>query len=339
MPETLACTVTDTTQVAECRRAGGALAGEAGFDETRAGELAIIITELGTNLLKHAGGGELLLRRLDFASGDNVDGVEVISLDKGRGIPNLNEALKDGFSTAGSQGTGLGAVKRLAQSFDVYARPNEGTVIVAGMWKTAAGTLAPRTQAQVGVVNAPLKGQSVCGDSWALRQDGGLTRVLVIDGLGHGPVAAEAAGRGKEAFLSSTPRSAADMMSVLNDALRPTRGAAAAIGVVDHAGGLLRWCGVGNIAGVIIGGEGERHLVTHNGTLGQSNRKFSDIAYPWPPGGALVMTSDGIGTRWTMAPYPGLTRRHPSIVAAALYRDYARGRDDATVLVLTESTP
>jgi hypothetical protein len=85
---------------------------------------------------------------------------------------------------------------------------------------------------------------------------------------------------------------------------------------------------------VLLSPAGSRGLFTHNGTVGAQVRKVQEFEYAWPDGGLLVMHSDGLQTRWSMDPYPGLMARHPAVVAGVLYRDFQRGRDDATVLVL-----
>jgi hypothetical protein len=63
-------------------------------------------------------------------------------------------------------------------------------------------------------------------------------------------------------------------------------------------------------------------------------RKVQEFAFPWPRGALLVMHSDGLGTQWDLGTYPGLTSRHPALIAAVLYRDYDRARDDVSVVVI-----
>jgi hypothetical protein len=94
----------------------------------------------------------------------------------------------------------------------------------------------------------------------------------------------------------------------------------------------VRYAGVGNISAVIVTGEGTRSLVSHNGTVGHQMRKAQEFVYPWTSGALLVVHSDGLATHWKLDQYPGLLRQDPALVAAMLYRDHSRRRDDVSVV-------
>jgi hypothetical protein len=183
-------------------------------------------------------------------------------------------------------------------------------------------------------VSVPVSGEEVCGDSWAVESRAGRTAVLVVDGLGHGLLAATAAGEAVRAFRGASGREPDGIIQAVHAALRPTRGGAAAVAVVDHAAGTLRYAGIGNIAGTVLALGRRQGLVSLSGTLGHSVRKVQTYEYTWPPGAVLVMHSDGLGSQWDLARYPGLTARHPALMAATLYRDFRRERDDVTVLAV-----
>ena len=91
---------------------------------------------------------------------------------------------------------------------------------------------------------------------------------------------------------------------------------------------------MGNIVARVEASSANRNLVSYNGTVGHTLRKVQEFAFPWPINSLLVMHSDGLGTHWDLAAYPGLTTRHPALIAAVLYRDYDRGRDDVSVVVI-----
>jgi anti-sigma regulatory factor (Ser/Thr protein kinase) len=327
MSDGVPLTVADASQVGEARRAAAALTTRLGFDETEAGKVALVVTEAASNLAKHGGGGELLLRVL--ARGD-VPGVEVLALDRGPGMADVARCLGGGFSTAGTAGHGLGAIARLASTFDVHSAPGAGTALVARLW--ARSVAAPPAAGEVGVVCVPKPGQLVCGDAWGVEERAGRVRVLVADGLGHGPEAAAAAAAAVRAFRADAAAEPVPLMQTVHAALRPTRGAAVAVAEIDPAAGLLRFCGVGNVAGVILSGGASRSVVSHNGTLGYEARKFQQFDYPFPPGSVLVLHSDGLASQWRIEPTSGLTARDPALVAGVLYRDFRRGRDDVTVV-------
>jgi hypothetical protein len=291
----------------------------------------LVATEAATNLVKHATGGEIVLRSLAAAEGG---GVEVLALDRGPGIADIGRCLRDGFSTTGTAGTGLGALGRLSDLFDITSAAAIGTALVARV-RSAPGGATP--QAAVGVVCLPVSGEEVCGDAWAVETFPDRTAVLVTDGLGHGSSAAVAAQEAVRVFRQTAHSEPTDVIHALHAALRPTRGAAAAVAVIDRAAGRLRYAGVGNVAGTVIGPAGRQGLVSLGGTLGHEVRKVSAFEYPWPAGGLLVMHSDGLGSQWDLGRYPGLTGRHPALVASVLYRDGRRGRDDVTVLAIRDA--
>jgi anti-sigma regulatory factor (Ser/Thr protein kinase) len=324
--------VTDASHSGEARRAGSDLALRLGFDETDVGRVAIIATEIATNLVKHAGGGELIV---GAATRGEARTVTLTSLDRGPGMGRLRESLRDGFSTAGTAGNGLGAIARLSDRFDVYSAPGLGTAILAQV--TVGSRQGEDRALAVGGVSVAIKGEPVCGDAWAVTEDDGRAVLLVVDGLGHGAGAAEAATAAVRAFEQNATLAPELLLDRLHGALRSTRGAAAAIAEVDRRRGLVRFSGVGNIAATLVSDAGTRSLVSLHGTLGHDVRKLREFQYPWSRGVLLVMHSDGLVSHWTLNGYSGLATRHPALVAGVLYRDFQRGRDDTTVVVLREA--
>jgi anti-sigma regulatory factor (Ser/Thr protein kinase) len=321
--------IDDATRVAEVRRLAVAAAESEGFGERAVEEVAIVATEIATNLLKHARGGEVHLTRLTTLG---EPGVEILSIDRGPGMANLQACIADGFSTAGTQGTGLGAISRLADAFDAFSKPGQGTVLVARKFLHTRKT--PRTEAWTfGAVKAPYPGETECGDNWSVRRNGKSTSVIVADGLGHGVLAADASSAAIRAFHAGRAESAAPILESVHLALRATRGAAVAVTYIEPESRRVRYAGLGNIAGVLLGGPRAQFMVSHNGTAGLEARRFQEFEYPLPADGAMVMHSDGLTTSWSVDGYPGLLRRHPSVIAGILYRDASRGRDDVCVVV------
>ena len=324
-PVTRAVAVEEPSQVAQARRMGAAIAADVRLDAERAGRLALVVTESGTNLLRHAGGGQILLQP---GNGHGVAAVEMLALDRGPGMTNVDRCLEDGYSTAGGAGTGLGAMRRLSTVFDVYSRPGHGTAILSRVGEAAA-----RPRVTVNGVCIPARGEDRCGDAWdeEPRADG--VTILVVDGLGHGPGAADAAAAAVAAFRGARFEPPARRLELMHAAMRATRGGAAGVADIDLAARCVRFAGVGNIGAVVVGDGPPRFLMSHNGTLGHAVRKIAEVTVAWPAHGMLVMYSDGLGTPRELTAYPGLTERHPSLVAGVLWRDLARGRDDVTVIV------
>lgn len=321
--------------MAAARRAAAELCRHAGLDEIAAGRVAIVVTEAATNLLKHGAGGEILLQRLEAGP---VVGLEVLSLDRGRGIPDVRTALRDGYSTAGSTGTGLGAIGRQADVCEIYSLPGRGTALLAQVWATPARPAGP-DGLRAGAAAAPRHGETVSGDGWLVARRDGVLLTLVVDGLGHGPLAAEARRQAIRIVRDSRDGGPAQIVAAVHAGLRATRGAAVAVSAIDPARGRLRFSGLGNIGAAVLADGHVRRLVSHNGTAGHYARKIEEYTYPWPAGALLVQHTDGLVSQWTLESYPGLAVRHPSLVAGVLYRDFKRGSDDVAVLVVSATAP
>lgn len=325
----LSFAITHASDIAAARRAGQRLAVDLGFNETRAGQLALIVTEAGTNLLKHAQEGTIYL---NLAQAEGVPGVDVLAVDNGPGIVDLDACLRDGMSTAGTAGTGLGALRRLASEFDVYSCPGQGALFFMRLWRDEAAPGLCRVE--VGALSVPLAGEDACGDGWGVACDGAGATLLAADGLGHGPEAATAA-HAAIAELQHRPASEpAQLVDASHQALRITRGAALAAARIDFESDTLRFAGIGNIGAYVIDGEARRALISHNGIVGHNMRKVQEFSVPCPPGALVIMHSDGIQTQWDLDRYPGLLGHSPALIAAVLMRDYIRRRDDAMVLVV-----
>jgi anti-sigma regulatory factor (Ser/Thr protein kinase) len=330
--------VSDLSSVGEARRAASRLADAAGLDAADGGRAAIVATELATNLARHAGpaGGAVLL----WGEGGAV---EVTSVDAGPGMRDVARCFEDGFSTGGTPGTGLGAVRRQSDALDVFSDAS-GTVLWARVdaragTPSAGGRPAGQTPAPlaVGAISVPAPGETVCGDAWRIsREADGRIALMIADGLGHGPGAAAASDAACAVFWAN-PFAAPDVLiETMHAALAGTRGAAISVAQIDPPRGVLRYAGVGNIAGSLraADGAGGRGMFSHNGTVGHLMRKVQMFEYPWAPSSLLLIHSDGLQTRWALDKYPGLARRHPAVIGGVLYRDFCRGRDDATIVVL-----
>ena len=328
--------INESSQIAEARRLISAISRSLGFNETEIGKVALIVTEMATNLVKHAEReGHLIIRSLEWG---HANGIEILSLDKGPGIEKVTEALHNGYSTRGSPGTGLGAIRRLSSVFDLYSLPNLGTAVLASIWSGQLPEPPDNMNLKIGGISLYKPGEEICGDAWAVDQAKTRSLILVADGLGHGTDAAEPANEAVKIFLKSRRLFPAEIISAIHDGIKHTRGASVAVAEVDADHEVIRFAGVGNISGAILSSLGTRHLVSHNGTVGKEIRKIQEFTYPWPVRNKdqlplLIIHSDGLATHWDFNQYPGLSHRHPSLIAGVLYRDFKRGNDDVTVVV------
>jgi anti-sigma regulatory factor (Ser/Thr protein kinase)/serine/threonine protein phosphatase PrpC len=326
--------VTEVSAAGGVRRSAVALGEEVGLPAGPLANLAIVATEIATNVARHADDGRILLRLRRDA--DRV-GIELVATDRGPGMADVVAATRDGHSTAGTLGVGLGAITRLADEFDAYSLPGSGTVLAVTLW--AAGPAKPG-QAHTGWatgLSRPIEGEQVCGDAYAVREVDGRRQILLCDGLGHGPLAASAAQAVINEFAAAPARGPKDVMDHIHQRTRHTRGTVAGIAELDAAGAVVRFAGIGNISAVIVAGDQRRTFVSLPGVLGQQRRESREFEYPMPDDGLVILHSDGLTDRWSLDAYPGLRDHTPLVIAATLLRDAARRRDDAAVLVARAS--
>lgn len=331
MPESLLFAITDASQIGEARRAAAQFAAEHHFDESGIERASIIATELASNIVKHvSAGGQVILQT------NGADSFDILALDKGAGIRNIGESLRDGYSTAGSRGEGLGAIQRLANDFEILSAPNSGTVV----WTRIAAKpdkAKEKRSFKIGAVSIPHPRELVCGDGFAVKTTESFCQALVVDGLGHGVEAAKASRAAVEVFnKQSEILPPTEMLHLIHQALRPTRGAAVAVVNLDVSKNTVAFGGIGNISGVVIKEGGQQQMVSHAGIAGFEARKIAEFAYVWEKGATLILHSDGLQTRWNLAALPGIRMRQPGLIAGLLYRDYNRATDDTTVLGIKE---
>jgi anti-sigma regulatory factor (Ser/Thr protein kinase) len=318
-------TVDHPSAVGTVRRGASTVARSLGLDDDRAAEIGLVVSELATNQCRHAGSGTVLVRVR--RTGDDT-ALEVLAVDSGPGMRDIGAAMRDGVSSRGTLGIGLGTLPRLATSWDAWTSPGRGTVIAATF--AAHGTVAGL--AEPTGITRPMTGQTVCGDALAVRHDDGVPSLLVADGLGHGPLAAAASGAAVRAFLDAPAGPPVALLERVHGALGGTRGAAVAVAQVPGDGS-LRYAGLGNISGTAQGTR-SRGLVSYPGIAGTRGRPLRETTYPVEAGDVVVLHSDGLTDRWSLADYPGLATRSPLVVAGVLLRDNAVRRDDSCVAVL-----
>lgn len=320
--------IEDATQIGDARRRARRLAEHLRLDDSDAGRVALVATELASNLLKHAGSGELHLRALPR---EGAPGVELLAVDRGQGF-DLHQCLADGFSTGGTQGIGLGAVVRQADVFDVYA-DTRGAAVLARVYPRGGSTADLR----YGVSQHALHHDPACGDAWHLAYDGLRISALMIDGLGHGELAQQAARAGEQAFAQAPFGAAMPLLEDMHAAMCGTRGGAVAFAQYDN--GTLSFIGIGNIGASLLAPGASRGLASHPGIVGGQFRRPRPFDYAGVHANLLVLYSDGLQSRWNLQDYPGLAQRHPALIAAVLHRDFYRGRDDVSVLVVALEAP
>ncbi|HEX3987037.1 MAG TPA: SpoIIE family protein phosphatase [Acidobacteriaceae bacterium] len=317
--------ITDESSVGEARRRALLVAQRLHFDETRSGELALLATEASRNALIHGGGGQLVISAMHD---EDRPVARILAIDRGAGIANIAQAMTDGYSTAGTMGGGMGAMKRMATLLDVFTGKH-GTIVLLEI-----GSVPTPHPLRIAGLAVPYPGERFCGDAWAFHHTPDRMLVLLADGLGHGRDASEAAQEAVAAFHKRQDLAPAEILGCLHDSLMKTRGAVGAIAEIRPNEGFLTYAGIGNISASVITGGSSRSLVSHNGTLGMITARIQEFRTDWTRDSTLIMHSDGLQSKWDLSSYAGLVTRHPAIIGATLLRDFRRQRDDASVVVV-----
>ncbi|HWG11692.1 MAG TPA: ATP-binding protein [Streptosporangiaceae bacterium] len=295
---------------------------------------ALIATELATNLARHGRDGRLVATATEPGP---AAWVQLAVADRGPGIPDVATAMADdGYSTANSLGGGLGACRRAATVFDLYTAAS-GTVVIARLGPGARSS--PTGHVRVGGILAARPGEQESGDAWGVAWGPGALTVVIMDGLGHGPEAAEAAAAGMNVLAAQYGQPSADdpvtLLGQLDRKLAGGRGAVAGVAQLSH--GELAFGGVGNIA-ARLGPAGSNHhahgLVSSMGTLGLGQRLRPQATITrWYATSLFTAHSDGIRPAWDLSRYPGAIRHDPAVMATLIWRDAATRGDDAAVVV------
>jgi anti-sigma regulatory factor (Ser/Thr protein kinase) len=320
--------VEDASAVSACRQAVQVLAERLQFPAARAGQLALAVTEAASNLHKHAEQGSLLL----CVNRDGPQpGIDLVTIDAGPGVRDVSAAMRDGHSTAGTLGIGLGAIQRLADFSDLYSAPGHSTALAARFRVVSAGG-PPAPEARWAGLLRPITGETECGDAYSAVQAEGAVTAVLCDGLGHGPLAAAAAAAGVAAFLEDPAGEPAALLERVHRRMSGTRGGA--VGIVRIDGQLARFAGLGNVAASIVAGGKRKSMISIPGIAGHQARTVRQFEYEVPPGAAVILHSDGISSRWEIAALPGIETRDPLLIAAVLLAEAGIHRDDAGVLVL-----
>jgi len=326
--------VSEASQVGQARRAAARLADGPAFSDKVRGRVAVIATELATNLARYGSNGRLFLQSVHVSDRAYI---EMLAIDSGPGIQDIHRSLQDGVSTGGTPGTGLGAIRRMSDDFDIYSAPGRGTLVLSRVNARHRSGQPPAYE--WAAISTPAPGETICGDVWRAAEENGGLAVMIADGLGHGPSAAEASNRAATLFDESSAEgpSPSAFCTRAHPLLMGSRGAALAIANVS-ASGRVKYAGVGNIAGALVGEMRIQGLASQNGTIGVVTRAAREVEYDWPDRGVLIMHSDGLSNRWSLDAHQGLASRHPAVIAGVLYRDCLRGRDDATIVVVKKGT-
>ncbi|HWP43350.1 MAG TPA: ATP-binding protein [Blastocatellia bacterium] len=335
--------LTQEGMIGQAKRAVRRRAAELGFGERQLAEIDIAVNEIGSNAVKFAKG----TGKLHFTPTDthlDPPGIEIIYADKGPGIEDTSLAVEDGYTTAGSMGAGLGAIRRMADEFYIYSlvesqtqklslygRTTHGTAIVFRKWLDGGGPGKARRALWGSFTRAPA-GESCNGDAYIIRSIGHRYLLAVIDGLGHGEGAMEAAQAAVASIEEHAEGGIESIVRHAHEALRSTRGAVLGLASIDSRTGEVEYTGVGNTDFRALSGLGSQRFISLNGTVGSRLDRIKVFKEKLPKVATIVMSTDGISDRWDPNNYPGLLGLHPQLLCAVVMRDFSRPKDDATII-------
>lgn len=324
-------TVADRSYFALLKKRIHAMAVEAGFNEEKTGKVDIVVAEMVTNLVKHAGGGQLVVKKINDAA--RGEGIELVSIDNGPGIGDLKRMMLDGMSTTNTLGHGLGAIHRLSDKCEIYTQKGWGTLILSRFFKKEKEGSKKLPAVEISSLVLPKQGEEMCGDGFYYKLTKEKLKLFLGDGLGHGPEAAKAVNTAIEVFKKNlVDERPVDIIRDLHQSTRKTRGLVACVAIFYFEEKLWRICGVGNISTKVSSYVSTKNYVAHNGIVGHNiPNTMKDQEIPYEPGQNIILCSDGIKTRWDLYKYPGILKNDLSILTAALYKDHTRNTDDASV--------
>ncbi|HEY0667772.1 MAG TPA: SpoIIE family protein phosphatase [Sphingobacteriaceae bacterium] len=305
---------------------------EAGFNAKKLGELDIIVSEMTSNLLKYADKGELLMC---IAGEKNNEYLELIYIDNGPGISDPERMLVDGMSTASTTGHGLGSIKRLSDFFEIYSMRGWGTIMLCRIFKNAAPKIKIKPKhflLRSLIVAKP--GETVSGDGNTYKLTSDYFKLLVVDGLGHGVDAHQATVEACSAFNLCIDNDPVEIIRFIHNSIKKTRGAVGTVVVYDIRNKLWKIAGVGNISTRMMSYVDTRNFMSYNGIIGHNmpaTMKSQDVSAVELQ--QIILCSDGLKAKWDSHTYPGINKYDLSVLAAALYKDYAGKTDDMSVVV------
>lgn len=305
-----------------------ALANRGSFSASRLGEIDIVVSEIVSNMSKHAKGGELFVKLIEE---NDIPGIEIIAIDEGPGMADVPRMMKDGVSTSQTLGHGLGAIQRLSDKFQLYSQKEWGTVILSRIFNTEM-PYRKKTPVEIRSFIIPKPGEIACGDAFGCVHTPEYLKLFLADGLGHGAEAAAASGKAIEAFKECQEVSAVEIIRYVNQAVKKTRGLVGTVLVFDFKTRTWNICGVGNILTRIQGPGILKNHVAYNGIIGLNiPNSMKDQVIEYEPLQTVIMCSDGIRTRWELLRHTGFARYDLSVMNALIFKDHARNTDDMSV--------
>lgn len=303
----------------------------AGMMEAKVNQIDLVVAEMTSNLFKYADQGEILLGV--FENNGNPY-IELISLDHGPGIAQPSRMMEDGISTTNTMGFGLGSMKRLSDHFELYSLVGWGTIVLSRIYNTVPNS-KKNNVASIHPLIVCKPGETVSGDGMAIKQNDKFIKIMLADGLGHGPEANLAVNEAANAFKVYPDFSPSETLRYVHQSIKKTRGAVANVLCYEFATNKWTSAGIGNILFKLVGPVAVKNHMSYNGIVGHNiPNTMNDQQYDGSQYNLAILCSDGIKTRWETNKYPMIGKYDPTILCAALYKDHARRTDDMSIVAI-----
>jgi anti-sigma regulatory factor (Ser/Thr protein kinase) len=305
------------------------LAVSAGFTETQIGKIDIIVAEISSNFVKHASGGEILVKIIKEGK---AKAIEIIGIDEGPGIADIKRVIDDGVSTSNTLGHGLGSIKRMSDFFEIYSLKQWGTIILSRIYLQPQ--MENKNPAEIRTLILPKPGEVACGDGASIIENKDYIKIFLGDGLGHGPNAQAAVQTAISFFEKDSTNDPVAILRSMHPEVKKTRGLVGSVLIYNFKDNNWRACGIGNILTRTQQSASHKVHLSYNGTLGVvipgtlNEQKMTNER-----GQVMVMQSDGVKPRWEIQRYPGILKQDLTILCAAIYKDFGRRTDDMSIVL------
>ncbi len=335
--------IENESDIGVCRRKSVGLAHQIGFDEVKTGEVAIMVTELVTNVLKHGGGkGKILVCQLE--NDKKQKAIEIWCCDMGEGISDIEQSITDGFTDKNTLGIGLGTIRRFSDEFEINpkkiqeeTRLNDLNIyrncIRTLKWVPSKQWMGKNRDLIIGAASRCKPGENLNGDTYIVTHlSQTKTIAAIVDGLGHGKEAHIASQMAKEQLLLRSDLPIDALMQHIHKGIRGTRGSVIGLLLADTESNKIFYTGIGNIEGFLCAADGKKNLLSFGGIVGHNMRTPRVFEFNFNPGDFICLYTDGITSRWN--PQDMNWKDHPQQTAEYILNNFSRQNDDATVLII-----
>lgn len=324
--------ISSPAEVIAIRRISKELAKEIGFGESEQEEIVLVVSELASNIIKYAHRGVVTLTPLYLGE---QQGLMIEATDKGPGFCE-DTALKDGFSSSGTLGCGLGAVNRMMDEFDIHTNENNqaGTRIVCKRWVRGKSYSSGKCPFEIGIVSRPKHGETFNGDSFVIKHGNGQSLVAVIDGVGHGLLAHQAALAARHYIESHSDSPFLDVFRGVDRACRSSRGVVMALATIDWTSMKLKFASVGNIEVKAYGAHEKFKFIVRRGIIGKNAPNPVITENDWRLDYALAIHSDGLSTHWSWNDFSLHLDKSAQFLAEHMHRTLEKDNDDSTLIIV-----